>query len=380
MILACHLHLKILSRVLTLSILTWKKIDKWAKTWKVSFNERKTDLLNLKKNNSPIHPLSFANTVLQETEHHKHLGITIQNNCKWDTHIANIISKVTPLISCLKHYKYKLSRKALQTMYKSFILPHFDYADVIWDNCSKTLADKLEHLHLDALRTIAGCARGCSHVKLYQETGFCSLIERRRRHKLIFFHKIVNGNVKNYILNCLPPLVSSINPYHRRRPNDRYVPPCKTELYLNSFFPASTRLWNNLPESVQANPSTCALKHHLSKGDTLAPPYYYLGSRKVQVAHTCLRLGMSNINYDLHCRHLLMNPECCCGHPAETAEHFLLHCPLYNNIRAFTISSLPQHLQHVNTLLFGCRDLTIKQNEHVFSVVHNFLSQTDRVK
>ena len=39
-------------------------------------------------------------------------------------------------------------------MYKSFILPYFDHADVTWDNCMTRLSEELEHLHLDAIRTI----------------------------------------------------------------------------------------------------------------------------------------------------------------------------------------------------------------------------------
>ena len=38
-------------------------------------------------------------------------------------------------------------------MYRSFILSQLDYADVIWDNYSLKLAEELESLHLDAVRT-----------------------------------------------------------------------------------------------------------------------------------------------------------------------------------------------------------------------------------
>ena len=61
--------------------------------------------------------------MLEDKPHHKHLGITLENNCKWDEHISNISSKVNMLINCLRHFRYKLGRKALQIMYKSFILP-----------------------------------------------------------------------------------------------------------------------------------------------------------------------------------------------------------------------------------------------------------------
>ena len=52
-------------------------------------------------------------------------------------------------------------------MYRSVRLPQLDYADVIWDICSLKLAEDLESLHLDAIRTIIGAVRGTSHQKLY---------------------------------------------------------------------------------------------------------------------------------------------------------------------------------------------------------------------
>ena len=94
-------------------------------------------------------------------------------------HINSIIRKVTLLISCLRSFKYKLCRKALDTMYNSFILPQFDYADIAWDNCSGTLSNLLENLHLEAIRIILGAVRGTSHEKLYKEFGFYTLKERR---------------------------------------------------------------------------------------------------------------------------------------------------------------------------------------------------------
>ena len=63
----------------------------------------------------------------------------------------------------------------------------------IWDNCSLKLAEELESLHLDAVRTIIGAVRGTSHQKLYSESGFTTLRERRFRHK-IMYHKIVQEN------------------------------------------------------------------------------------------------------------------------------------------------------------------------------------------
>ena len=168
------------------------------------------------------------NVVFEEKPHQKHLGITVQNNCKWDEHTSNLSSKACILINCLRHFRCKLSTKALETMYKSFILPLFDYADIIWDNCTVVKSTTLENLHLEALRIIPGSVREMRHQKLYNESGFCTLKERRKKHLLIQFHKIINNACLDNLSDLLPYLASTSNSYHWRRPYERIIPPFRT--------------------------------------------------------------------------------------------------------------------------------------------------------
>ena len=353
-----------------------KKINDWSKHWKVDFNQEKTELLTFKHDNFPIYPLTFGDVSLVSHEVHKHLGLTLQINCKWDEHINHIVKKTTMLISCLRSYKYKFNRKVLETLYKSFIRPHFDYADVVWDNCTDKLSDILENLNLEAIRTIVGAVRGTSHEKLYKESGFTSLKERRKRHKLIKYHKIINDNPPELLLKLLPPLVSAVNPYHKRRPHQRVVPSFKTELYRKSFIPSTTMLWNELPDNIQCNKSISVLKRFLSQDDFVIPPYFYLGNRYIQIFHCRLRLGISNLNYDLFRRHLINDPACSCGYAAETSEHFLLYCPIYNDIRNQSINNL--NVQDVSILLFGSSNLSVPENNKIFLNVQTFISLSKR--
>ena len=92
----------------------------------------------------------------------------------------------------LRSFKYKLCRKALEKMYKSFILPQFDYADIVRDKCSGTPSNMLENLHLETIRNTVAAVKETNHGKLYKESGFCTLKERRKRHKLLTFHKMIN--------------------------------------------------------------------------------------------------------------------------------------------------------------------------------------------
>lgn len=354
------------------------RILSWGNRWKVTFNATKTEVVNFIQGNGRCDNLTFGNVQLDNTDNHKHLGLTIQSNLKWDSHINAIASKVTMLLSCLNSFKYRLGRKALETMYKSFILPHFDYADIIWDSCSDTLANKLEELHLHALRIITGLVRGTSHDKLYEESGFNSLKERRRRHKLIAFKKFTLGLCPDYLMELLPRLVSETNPYPRRKPFDRTIPNCRTETYRKSFFPSTTLIWNQLPTSLQNSTSIQEFKKSLTTFDSPVPAYYYVGERKEQIIHCRLRLGMSDLNEHMYNRHLQLNRACACGRSNETTSHYLLHCSLYTEERRNTISNIHTNYINLQTLLVGNPLIDFEENKHIFLTVQEFIRQSQR--
>ena len=189
---------------------------------------------------------------------------------------------------------------------------------------------------------------------------------------------MVNGSCPGYLADLVPGLVSDRNPYHRRRPLERSVPKCSTELYRKSFVPSVTNQWNSLPDYIKNSNSLGQLKRYLSVNDVTVPVYFYLGERKEQVLHCRLRLGMSDLKSDLFNRHLTNDPVCACGSAQETAEHYLLRCPLFNQARAGTISTLDPDYTHVQILLTGSPDLHIKTNILIFETVRRFISNSKR--
>ena len=356
-----------------------QKILTWSNSWKVDFNPTKTELLTISNHRQPdTYPLMFENNILIETHTHKHLGVVLQDDCRWKSHIESIVAKIRPQIACLRSFKHKFNRKTLEILYKAYILPHLDYADVVWDNCSLAMANDLENAHLDALRTITGSVRGTSHNKLYTESGFLPLRIRRERHKLTLFFKIVNGLVPPYLTTNLPPLVSDTNPYPRRRPLERQVPQFRLELYRSSFFPSSTVLWNDLPDNIKNTASISHFKKCLSANDHTVPPYYTVGCRKAQIIHCKLRLRMSDLQYDMFNRFLTDDKSCDCGFAEENAEHYLLNCPRFDVARATTINVLPPIATNIDTLLFGSTNLSLQFNFYVFLTVQEFILISER--
>ena len=61
---------------------------------------------------------------------------------------------------------------------------------IVWDDCSEQNCQVLENCHLRAARIITGAKNANSHDKLYAETQWPELEERRSYFKLCFMHKV----------------------------------------------------------------------------------------------------------------------------------------------------------------------------------------------
>ena len=98
----------------------------------------------------------------------------------------------------------RLSRRSLLTIYKSFVRPLLDYADIIYDKpYNESFKEKLETVQYNACLAITGAIRGTSRERLYRELGLETLNNRRWSRKLFFFHKIIKGFSPSYLQKIL---------------------------------------------------------------------------------------------------------------------------------------------------------------------------------
>ena len=105
-------------------------------------------------------------------------------------------------IGMFKKLSNYLPRYSLKTLYKGFMQPHLDYADIIYNKPSNmNICNKIESLQCNAALAIAGDIRESSKEKLYQELGFEYLSSRRWLRKLCLFYKIIVNKSTNYLYN-----------------------------------------------------------------------------------------------------------------------------------------------------------------------------------
>lgn len=367
----------------------------WSNKWKVTINPTKSKCITFSlKQNKEHHPSLFMDgKYVDEVGFHEHLGLTLQSNMSWKKHITKMCEKAYKRLNLLKPLKYKLDRSTLICLYKSMVRPLLEYGDVVWDNCSIVEQQMVEHIQYEAGRVVTGAMKGSSSNRLRNELAWEELKSRRKFHKLVQFYKIVSHMSPHYLVEMLPPTVSQRASRYLRTNSNFNLFNCRTERFLQSFFPSSTKLWNSLDIEIRNANSLEIFKNELRSKLICLPKYNklynYSLSRVASVFHSRLRLGAFALNeylFNINCLH---TPVCKCGTENETVFHFFFSCPLYAAHRNVFLTSaalicgglwqdVSSKRQKLKWFLFGHNKLSLDDNCKLFLAVQKYILATKR--
>ena len=145
-------------------------------------------LFSWKTSSKPYPSLNFNDNPVHQVQLQKHLGLFLDPKLSFDEHIQCILIKTRRIIGLIRKLQPVIPRAALLTIYKSFLRPHLDYRDVIYDRTfNKFFQNKLESVRYNATLAIKEAIRGSSREKLYQELGLESVKSQQWYLKLRLF-------------------------------------------------------------------------------------------------------------------------------------------------------------------------------------------------
>lgn len=213
-------------------------LSKWASRWKMVFNPKKTQLLTVSRRRSAIqdHPvLTFDDHPLCEERKVKVLGVIFDNKMSFSYHVRNIALRAAQrlgIIRRLSHFGHNITLNA----YRAWIRPLMEYGSPVWGSAPQSYLKLLD--------------------KIQERTGFgmdfADLQHRRNIGALCVYRR--------YIVDCRYPisvnLAVSEQPARKTRATiSRHslhivCPNAHTTQFARSFIPATTRMWNTLPQSV----------------------------------------------------------------------------------------------------------------------------------
>ncbi|XP_043212418.1 uncharacterized protein LOC122376591 [Amphibalanus amphitrite] len=369
-------------------------IEQYAQQWAITFSSSKTITQTFSTRNNYTSPqLQFNGQLISKTDTHKHLGLTLSEDLRFKTHVTTIIQKINIALSPLYPIAKFLPRQTLNTIYKTYVRPYFDYCDCIYDGHITAHDElRLERLQNRSARLVTNTLHRTSTDKLRDELGWDSLKTRRKIHRLFLYKKIIDNTprIPNYITNMIPEERGRTAGRNLRNQNHHTVPRTSKSCYQRSLIPKTSLHWNQLPTHIRNCQEMKKFKQSIKLllGTPQPPHYNALGTKVGNTLHTQIRLGMSKLNAHQYSIQKVTSPECACGYTQENTKHFILHCPHYALTRSTLFAQVSTHLNidfnnqsdtmKLDTLLHGHN--TTKQNApQVLLAFQSFLKNTSRL-
>jgi hypothetical protein len=176
-------------------------INSWASCNLMKLNTKKCKELRVcfLRESPDLSPLLIDGHALEVVRSHKVLGLVIQNDLKWNTHIESVVSKASKRL-----YIIRILRRGgvpvedLLSIYFALIRSVLEYCCVVWHHALPLyLADVLERMQKRALRIILP---GYSYREALAQLGCYRLDERREQHCLNTMKRIeIEGPLSKYV-------------------------------------------------------------------------------------------------------------------------------------------------------------------------------------
>ena len=201
--------------------------------------------------------VQLSGVSIEQVRSCKFLGVMLNDTLTWSDHVNLICTKASKGIDLLRRIAWFLPKEALLCHYNAYILPHFTYADIVWNTCTASESARLERLQNYAVRIILQRHWEASATCIRKEMGWHTLASRRMLSEVVTTFHSISGHSPHYLSSLLRPVVSLHN--HGTRSvttNGLHLPKVSTGFGKKSFAFRVAQRWNSLPPELRQ------IKHH----------------------------------------------------------------------------------------------------------------------
>ena len=145
-----------------------------------------------KKDNIPLvlPKWNINNSEIAQTESIKFLGVLLDENLSWKTHIKYIENKISKNIGILFKARPFLNKKSLLSLYYSYIHSYINYGSVSWGSTCRTNFKKINSQQKHALRIIFNKSKFDHTSELFKSSKILNAYKINIFNTAVFMHKI----------------------------------------------------------------------------------------------------------------------------------------------------------------------------------------------
>ena len=190
------------------------------------------------------------------------LGVELDERMSWENHIDTICRKVGSGIGIVKRVKPFVPSETLQNLYKSLVLPYFDYCSPLWDNCGSMLKEKLQKLQNRAARIMTGANYDVRSTDLLHAMSWKNLNDRHKMNKSVLMFKLLNNHSAPNLKDKFITRDTNLSNYNLRNADINFsVPKPRIEYLKKGFGYSGAVLWNSLLTQAKQTESLSSFKN-----------------------------------------------------------------------------------------------------------------------
>ena len=241
-----HKDIKTLFKIVNEELI---KVDEWFKSNKLSLNIKKTKYtLFFKPTKADDIPFKLPNFLINDTPIErqtsmKFLGVLLDENLSWRSHIQTIENKISKNIAMLYKVKALLNLKSLKSLYFCFVHSYLTYCNIAWASTNHTKLKKLYNKQKHACRVIFGADRSTPSEPLLRELRVLNIYKLNIHQVLLFMFKTKHGLSPKTFDNHFFEIRHKYGT--RFSENNFVVPKFKLKLSTYSIRYRGPYLWNN---------------------------------------------------------------------------------------------------------------------------------------
>ena len=148
-----------------------RSVLKWCNCNSLKLNAVKTNFMifNERRNAAPNPGLNLDGATIERVEKFKMLGIWIDANLKWQSHVDYISHKMSQGLFALRRAKHYSTKRTLLNIYHALIQSHLQYGVAIWGKAAQCRMKKIEVLQKKAIRIVHKAPYNSHTLPLFRE-------------------------------------------------------------------------------------------------------------------------------------------------------------------------------------------------------------------
>ena len=234
--------------------------DSWFSQNSLRINPAKTDFMlvhSQQRRSMGTFSIDFGSSTIQPSQSVKVLGVIVDKNMTWESHVSTVIKRCYACICGLSKFSRRLTENVKKSLIEALVFPHLLYCLTVWGSCSSAQKYRIQKVINRCAQIVKGARRYDHVTPLMAELEWQSFDDLLDQRDLAAMHRILHSDRSPAGLKERVNYRGNVSGRVTRGTVDRRLelPRVRTELARRCFAFRAVAAWNRRSAAAQESES-----------------------------------------------------------------------------------------------------------------------------